>query len=258
VSKRIIALSATALLLALTACGNEAATVASPTGRTYLSTAVTQDGKPKQLAPNTRVRLQFTDDGRLVADVGCNSMQSKVSTKGGRLTLDGELASTAMGCPGMQQGQDAWLAGILEAKPAWTLDGNKLDVTAGSTTISLTDRATAEPAVALDGTKWRLSTVISGDVASHQAGSEKAWLTLNGDRVTGSTGCNEFQGLVARSTGKLVFGELSRTLRACPGDAAKLESALLNRLHGEVSYQVDGSTLKLRSSGGGLDFTASR
>jgi heat shock protein HslJ len=265
----MIARGAAGLLLAqlaLVACGHDTGKDtgkdtdggASPVGKTYLSTAVTQDGEPRPLAPKTRVRLQFTDDGRLVADAGCNSMQSKVKTSDGKLTLDGELASTAMGCPGPQQGQDSWLAKIIQASPTWKLTGDKLDLTAGSTTIAFTDQQTAVPAVALDGTKWALSSVISGDVASHQAGSEKAWLTLNGERVTGSTGCNEFQGVVARSTGKLTFGELATTRRACAGDAAKLESLLLKGLKGQLSYQIDGSTLKLRSTGGGLDFTATR
>ena len=254
----MIALAATMLLLA--GCGQNTGTDAgaSPVGKTFLSTAVTEDGKPKQLAPKTRVRLQFTDDGRLVADAGCNSMQTKVSTEDGRLRLDGELASTAMGCPGPQQGQDQWLAGIISAKPTWKLDGNKLDVTAGSTTISLTDRKVAEPDLAVDGTKWALSSVITGEAASHLAGSEKAWITLNGERVTGSTGCNDFQGVVARSTGKLTFGELATTRRACPGEPATLESQLLKGLHGELTYQVTGSELKLRSAAGGLDFTAVR
>jgi heat shock protein HslJ len=255
---RMIALAGASLLLALTACGNESGAGAVLTGKSYLSTAVTENGQPKQLAPKTRVRLQFTDDGRLVADVGCNSMQSKVSTSGGKLTLKGELASTAMGCPGPQQGQDAWLSKILSGEPTWTLDGSKLEVTGGSTTISLLDRETAEPDVALDGTKWSLSTVITGETASHQAGSEQAWLTLNGERITGSTGCNDFQGTVARATGTLTFGELATTRRACAGDAAKLETTLLNGLKGEVTYKVDGNTLQLRSSANGLDFTSAR
>jgi heat shock protein HslJ len=253
---RTIALAAAGLLLALPACGNDSDAGASLIGKSFLSTAVTENGQPKQLAPNTRVRLEFTDDGRLVADAGCNSMQSKVSTSGGKLTLKGELAMTMMGCPGLQQGQDAWLSNILSRKPTWKLDGSKLDLTAGSTTISLLDRATAEPARALDGAKWTLTTVITGEAATHQAGFEKAWMTLNGERVTGSTGCNDFQGMVARSTGRLTFGELATTRRACAGDAAALETTLLNALKGDVSYEIDSSTLKLRTTAGGLDFTA--
>jgi heat shock protein HslJ len=259
VNKRLIALAgAGALLLTPTACGSEPGAGAQLSGKTYLSTAVSENGQPKELAPKTRVRLTFTDDGRLVADAGCNSMQSKVSTSDGKLTLKDQLASTAMGCPGMQQGQDSWLAGIISSKPAWKLDGSKLELTLGGTTISLLDREAAEPDVAIDGTKWALSTVITGEVASHQAGSEQAWLTLNGERVTGSTGCNDFQGMVARTTGKLTFGELATTRKACAGEPKKLEDTILSGLKGELSYQVDGRTLKLRSSSGGLDFTAAR
>jgi len=253
----MIAGAGTALLLALTACGNESSAGGTLSGKSYLSTAVTENGAPKQLAQNTRVRLQFTDDGRLIADAGCNSMQSKVTTGDGKLTLKGDLAMTDMGCPGRQD-QDGWLSGILSSKPAWKLDGDTLSVTSGGTTIALKDRETAEPDLALDGTKWTLETVISGEVASHQAGSEKAWMTLNGERVTGSTGCNDFQGMVARATGKLTFGELATTRRACAGDAAKLESALLNGLKGDVSYEIDANRLELRTSTGGLDFTAAR
>ena len=254
---RMIAVAGAGLLLALTACGNESTAGGTLTGKSYLSTAVTENGAPKQLAQNTRVRLQFTDDGRLIADAGCNSMQSKISTGDGKLTLKGDLAMTDMGCPGRQD-QDGWLSGILSSKPSWKLDGDTLNVTSGGTTIALQDRETAEPDLALDGTKWALQTVITGEVASHQAGSEQAWMTLNGERVTGSTGCNEFQGMVAKGTGKLTFGELATTRRACAGDAAKLESSLLNGLKGDVSYEIDSNKLELRNSAGGLDFTAVR
>jgi len=64
--------------------------------------------------------------------------------------------------------------------------------------------------------------------------------------------------VVARSTGKLTFGELATTRRACPGEPATLESQLLKGLHGEMTYQVTGPELKLRSEAGGLDFTAVR
>ncbi|WP_238164244.1 META domain-containing protein [Kribbella pittospori] len=254
---RMIAVAGAGLLLALTACGNESSAGGTLTGKSWLSTAVTENGAPKQLAQNTRVRLQFTDDGRLIADAGCNSMQSKVSTSDGTLTLKDDLVMTDMGCPGRQD-QDGWLSGILSSKPSWKVDGDTLNVTSGGTTIALQDRETAEPDLALDSTKWTLNTVITGEVASHQVGSEKAWMTLNGERVTGSTGCNDFQGVVAQAPGRLTFGELATTRRACAGDAAKLESSLLNGLKGEVSYEIDSNKLELRNAVGGLDFTAVR
>jgi heat shock protein HslJ len=256
----MIALAATALL-ALTACGNESAarpdSGASLTDRTFLSTSVTENGKPRPLAAKTQVRLQFTN-GRISWNAGCNSSDTTVSTSDGRLSLGKEITSTAMGCMGPLQDQDAWIGRVLLSKPAWKLDGDKLVLSTESTTISLLDKETAQPDRALDGTKWKLTTVVSGESASHQAGFEKVWLTLNGERVTGSTGCNEFQGVVARATGKVTFGELATTRRACAGDAAAVESLVLKGLKGELTYQIDSSNLQLRSTTGGLDFTAAR
>jgi heat shock protein HslJ len=245
-------------LLALTGCGNDAASGpdASLAGRTFLSTSVVENGKPR--TPQPKVRLQFTTDGQMSWNAGCNTSETSVSTADDQLVLGREITSTAMGCLGPAAGLDNWIGGVLGAKPTWKLDGSKLVLTTSSTTISLLDKAVVQPALALDGTKWGLSTILAGETASHPVGSEKAWLTLNGERVTGSTGCNEFQGMVATATGKLTFGELATTRRACTGDAAKLESLLLKGLQGDLTYRIDGSTLSLRSSSGGLDFTAIR
>lgn len=54
---RMIAVAGAGLLLALTACGNESSAGGTLTGKSWLSTAVTENGAPKQLAQNTRVRL---------------------------------------------------------------------------------------------------------------------------------------------------------------------------------------------------------
>ncbi|MFF0264953.1 META domain-containing protein [Kribbella sp. NPDC004536] len=256
----MIALAATGLL-ALSGCGNAAGSgsasdSAALAGRTFVSTSVVENGTPRK--PQPKVRLQFSTDGRMSWNAGCNTSETSVSTADNQLVLGKEITSTAMGCLGPAAGLDDWIGGVLGQKPTWKLDGSKLVLTTSTTTISLLDKEAAEPALALDGTKWGLSTIVDGQTASHPVGSEKAWFTLNGDRVTGSTGCNEFQGMVATSTGKLTFGELATTRRACTGDAAKLESLLLKGLRGELTYRIDGSTLSLRSSNGGLDFTAVR
>jgi heat shock protein HslJ len=246
-------------LLALTACGQEAApggdSSDSLAGRTFLSTAVTENGKPR---PGTQIQLGFTTTGRMSWNAGCNTSETTVSTADGRLSLGKEITSTLIGCLGRAQDEDAWIGTVLSAKPAWKLDGDKLTLTTESTTISLVDKQTVKPTPPLDGTKWGLSTIVTGQTASHPVGSEKAWMTLNGERVTGSTGCNEFQGKVARAPGKLTFGELATTRKACSGEAAKLESLLLKGLQGELVYLLDGSTLQVRNSSGGLDFTALR
>lgn len=259
-NRAIGVLAAGLLVLLLGACGDEAGVGGSSLkGKTYLSTAVTEGGEPKQLAPKTRIQLRFMDDGRLLADAGCNSMSGQVSTGGGKLKVSDDLAITDMGCDAPRHAQDEWLAGVLQKEPTWKLDAGKLNVTAGDTTIVLQDREIAEPDLALDGTRWTVDTLITGEVASSTPGAQNAHLTISGERVTGSTGCNDFQGIVSQAAGKLTFGELGTTRRACDGDAAALEKAILGTLKGEVSYTIDSNRLSLRAPNGtGLDLTGLR
>lgn len=127
------------LALPVTACGDGTApggAAGSLKGRSFLSTSVTEDGKPRQLVTKTRIRLQFTDDGRLLADAGCNSMQAPVSTGDGRLELE-DLAVTEMGCDAPRHAQDRWLAGVLSSKPAWRLESDRLTITAANAILVL-------------------------------------------------------------------------------------------------------------------------
>jgi heat shock protein HslJ len=186
-------------------------------------------------------------------------MSGQVSTGGGKLKLSDGLAMTEMGCDGPRHAQDEWLAQVLQKEPTWKLDAGQLNLTAGDTTIVLQDREIAEPDLALDGTRWTVDTLITGEVASSTPGTQNAHLTIGGERVTGSTGCNDFQGVVARAAGKLTFGELGTTRRACEGDAAALEKAILDTLRGEVTYTIDSNRLSLRAANGtGLDLTGTR
>lgn len=243
--------------LTASACGSEsgAGGGGSLDGKSYLSVSVTEDGKAKQLAPSTRIQLQFMDDGRLVANAGCNSMSGQVSTGGGKLSVQ-DLAITDMGCDGPRHDQDDWFAKLLQDEPTWKLESDKLTVSRGATALVLQDRETAEPDKPLDGTKWLLETVISGETASHSMSSEQAYFTINGERITGSTGCNSFQGVVSRTGNKLTFGELATTRKACISEQAAQEKAILGGLKGEVTYSIESNLLKLRTpDGNGLDFS---
>ncbi len=252
----MVMVAAAGMTLLLTACGSESGAGGSLTGKTFLSVTVSEGGKAKQLAASTRIQLQFMDDGRLIANAGCNSMQGAVSSGGGKLAVK-DLSMTDMGCDEPRHAQDDWLAKLLQDGPAWKLAADKLTVSKGDTELVLQDRETAQPDKALDGTKWSLETVIAGQTASHSVGAEKVYLTISGERITGSTGCNQLQGIVAKSGNKLTFGEITTTRRACTGDANTLEQTLLGALKGELTYTIEADRLKLRApDGNGLDFTA--
>jgi heat shock protein HslJ len=250
------------VVLAVAGCGDRGPAGSGSTsplrGRTFLSTAVTADGKPYPLAEKTRVRLQFTGDDRLIADAGCNTMQGSVRLDGGKIAVS-DLASTGMGCPRPAMDQDAWLSGLLSGTPSWKLDGDTLRVTSSTTEITLTDRKVAEPDLALQGTKWTVDTIINGAVASSTPNVATATLTFDQDTVRVLAGCNSGSGKYQVSGNLIRLDAVATTRKACEPDVMTLENAVLGVLHGEVSYEIDSDRLILKQANGtGLQLRGQR
>ncbi|WP_371400485.1 META domain-containing protein [Kribbella sp. NBC_00662] len=243
--------------------------MAAPIGKTYLSTAVTDNGVPKQLVPGTRIRLEFARvpnqnaEGPEVYDVlrvhaGCNRLGAHSAA--GTLLADGRLfvagfGSTAKGCEPARRAQDEWLQLFLTSNPTWQLDGDELTLTSAGTTITLLDRKIAEPDLPLDGVRWKLATTITnGDLFHHRHRAAEAWLTFNTDHLTGWTGCNELSGTVTRTNTELIFSGVSVTEHVCTGETAEVEAAILATLGTTASYTIDYNRLILINPAGvGLD-----
>jgi heat shock protein HslJ len=238
-------------LMLATGCGDEAGAGGSDglRGRTFLSTAVTEDGRAKTLAGDTRISLWFAEDGRLVANAGCNTMQSPVDTGDGRLGVE-DLATTEMGCDAARHAQDEWFAKVLTAKPSWRLSADTLTLESGGTTVTLLDKKAVQPDLPLTGTRWTLDTIIQGEVASSTAGSSKAYVVFDDGQVQGSTGCNSMGGTATVSGGTVTFGSIGATRKACDGPANDVERAVLAVLDGAVSAAVDGNRLTLKHPSG--------
>jgi len=247
--------------------------MSSPMGKTYLSTAVTEDGNPKQLVSNTRIRLEFAEqsnpneEGPRVYDVlrvyaGCNRIGAAAAAgellADGRLWIDG-VDRTQMGCEPPLLAQDEWLTTFLISKPSWHLKGDQLTLTSAGTTITLLDRKIAEPDLPLDGPRWKVDTVIikDGDLRQYHHRAEEAWITFDGERLTGWTGCNELSGTVDRTRTELTFTGVVTTDHACTGETAEVETAILTTLRAKVTYAIDYDRLTLMTpTGTGLDLTA--
>jgi heat shock protein HslJ len=102
-------------------------------------------------------------------------------------------------------------------------------------------------------------TVTTDAVSSVPAGAE-ASLTITDGTVAVDTGCNVGSGGVEVGEDTLTFGPIAVTERACADEIMQLEAAVLAVLQGEVSYEVDGTSLSLRTEGPdgeiGLELTA--
>jgi heat shock protein HslJ len=167
-------------------------------GRTFLSTAVSENGAPRPLFEDSRIRLRF-EAGRLSADAGCNHLSGGYRLEGTTLVV-GQLAMTEMACmPEERMAQDTWLADLLVSQPTVTLSGDTLRVTGRTSEVQLLDREVADPDRALVGPRWQVESIVSGDAVSSIPGDAEAHLTFAADeRVSGNTGCNEFSAATTR------------------------------------------------------------
>lgn len=232
----------------------------SPIGKTYLSVAVREGDRERALVPGTRIRVQIRKDGVLIAQVGCNTLSGGIALDDGVLRCERAI-ETQMGCGPELERQDDWLWDFLVHEPAWTVDGDTLTLTNGGTTIVLLDRRLAETDLPLDGTTWIVVSVLGGGgLAERLITTSRATLTLNGTRVTGSTGSSPFTATVTRDDDTLIFTQFTVTPTNPRGQAADLERAVLESLRAPLTYTIDSNRLRLRGRTGntGLNLTAVR
>lgn len=271
------ALGAAALLMVgLAGCGSDSAEQAGdpaaggngagaqvPAGN-FLSTDVTEGGKPKKLVRGTLISLNLSD-GRVSANAGCNTMGGDVRFTDGKLVID-SLSMTEMGCPGDgRHEQDQFVSEFLTARPAYTYDGTTLKLNTTAVGMVLGPREQVQPDLPLEGTKWNVTHVTQGPGAdsvdepnaavSAGMAPPKAYLEFADGKVTGSDGCNRLSGSAVVSGDVITFGPIASTKMACPGMQGT--EGVLAALTGEVTWRIDYNVLTLASaSGAGLQLQA--
>lgn len=255
--KPLLALCLLTLILAATGCGEKqqpaAATGESLDGRTFLSTKVLEGSEERELVDGTRIRLVFTADG-LSASAGCNTLHADFRLDGDRLRISG-MGGTEMGCEPELMKQDEWLEGFLTADPTWRLAGDALVLSSGDTEIHLVDRKVAEPDRPLEGTRWKVSELITGSsdngTVSSMPQGVRAHMTFGDDgRVTGNAGCNSFTARFTQEGGQITFSELTATRMACTGAAGKVERIVFEVLEAKVDAKIDAARLTLIAPSG--------
>ncbi|PZF84437.1 META domain-containing protein [Jiangella anatolica] len=238
------------VVLLLGACGDAAAgdgdgASSALAGRTFRST------EDVGIPGGGPLNLQFTDDGRLVATAGCNSANGPVDLSDGRLGGAGDLGMTEMGCPPEVMESDGWLMDLLGAEPSWELSGDgTLVLTADELVVSLIDRDVLEPPAELTGRRWDVDGLTDGQTASSVPVGITAFLRIDGDALTGHTGCNELSGTVAVDGDTLTVTGLTVTDAACDAAAGYVQQTVLAALDGEVRYSITSNRLSLEAPSG--------
>ena len=77
-------------------------------------------------------------------------------------------------------------------------------------------------------------------------------LAPDGNRVTGSTGCNRISGTFMQQGSTLRFGRLAMTRMACVPDRGAAESAFVAAIEATRGQSIEHQTLELRDEAGAV------
>ena len=224
-------------------------------GRTFLS----QQVEGRELVQGSTLSLSF-DGTNLAANAGCNTMTGAYALKDDRIRWTDTPAATMMACEQDLMVQDQQIVQLLKGGMEAALDGNELVLTSGTITITLLDKAAAEPDQPLVGTTWTLESTTDGDaVSSIPSDVKPPTLTIDASgRSSVFAGCNRGGGGVTVSDdgASVTFEPMALTRMACSGGAGEVEAAVTAVLDGEVQVVIDGDALSLRKGTKALGFRA--
>ncbi len=234
-------------------------------------------GQTVPVLAGSEVTAQF-QDGKVAGKDGCNQYTGTYKVTGGVLTV--KLgASTLMACEAKLMDQAKAYTTALASAATFQITGDRLQITNGGGKVAATFAAPAPaagpaPAVAatqaptqtlkvttvatttvpLEGTPWKLAALADakGTAVPTLAGTEVTAL-LQGGRVTGSAGCNNYSATYkATSAALTVNAPVATTRKACTQPIMQQETAYLAALAKSATFKIEGDKLELRNAAGVL------
>jgi heat shock protein HslJ len=114
----------------------------------------------------------------------------------------------------------------------------------------------------LAGTSWRVSAYNNGKqaVVNVESGTKVTAAFSAAGVVSGSGGCNSYNGTYQASASKLSIGPISATQKSCPTPEGVMtqEQAFLAALGTAHTYRVEAGKLEIRTADGALAVEAIR
>jgi heat shock protein HslJ len=238
-------------------------------------------GAVVSLANGTEITALFAADGTLSGFAGCNNYSTTYQAITSTLKISPTIATTKKICPEpVMQQETAYLASLPTAA-TFKIQSNRLELrdargamianytapapapAAGQApavaatkapTGTVTITSTAAAGLPLEGTNWKLASLLSarGGAFPPLPGTDITGL-FQGGRLIGSAGCNNYAARFTLSGDKLTIAAPAATTRkACAQPIMQQEAAYLAALKGIASFKIDGDKLELRNAAGAL------
>jgi heat shock protein HslJ len=185
---------------------------------------------------------------RVTGSGGCNSFTGPATVSGASIKV-GPLASTEMACDGPAGDVEKVYLANLAAATSFTATADALTMFDASGTDILV--YAAGPANPLEG-DWNVTGYNNGNeaVGSPIVGTELT-ATFTEDQVSGSAGCNQYNGSYTLDGDTVTIGPLATTRMACEQDVMDQETAFLTALQTPgLGVEVNGANVTLRDASG--------
>jgi heat shock protein HslJ len=216
-------------------------------GTRWILTNYRADGAPVAVPAGAVIDATFAA-GAVSGSAGCNSYNGPATIDGAKITI-GDLASTLMMCAGPAADVEPVYLAALPTATSFTATADTLTLFDASGAAIL--EYAAGPANPLIGS-WTVSGYNNGNqaVVSPEAGTELTAEFGEDGSLSGSGGCNTYNGNWTLTGETLAIGPLATTRMACEEAILTQETQFLAALQGATGYRVEGANVTLTSADG--------
>lgn len=214
-------------------------------------------GEMASVLPDTTVDIKFSD-GELGGSAGCNRYFGGYELEEEQLRFTSQMGSTQMACaPPVAEQEQRFLA-LLPRANSWSIEDGRLTLI-DEDARPILEFAAVEP-TALEDIEWQASGINNGKggVLS-TANTHLTTAVFSDGTVSGSTGCNRYNGTYDIEGDQIVFGPAAATRKFCaePEGIMEQEQQFLAALGRASTFQVTPGKLELRDEKGSLQVSFS-
>ena len=196
------------------------------------------------------------EGGELGGSAGCNRYFGGYELDGEKIRFTSQMGSTQMACvPAVTEQEQRYLA-LLPQATSWSVENDHLTLM-GEDSKPLLELAVAEP-TPLEDIEWQASGINNGKGGVQTTANTHLTTAVFSDgTISGSTGCNRYNGSYDIKGERIVFGPAAATRKFCaePEGIMEQEQQFLAALEMASTFQVTPGKLELRDENGSLQIS---
>ena len=208
------------------------------------------------LIPFTEITAEFAIDeggatGTVSGSSGCNAYNAGIDTSAGIFAVTPGV-STAKACANEVMEQEGGYLDWLSKAYAYSRAGDQLLISTENGVLTYNSSPVRNQGVELQNKTWYLLSV--GNLEAVPGSNATIFFNSDGTSVSGTTGCNDFNGAYNAEAGnKLTISGFAATQAACATeDLSKQEEALNIFLPSAVSYLVVYNEMQIQTVDGSV------